>query len=788
MKNKKRRRISIVLCLLLLSTMLSTTSIAYHDVDSDPGPPENEETQEIPETPVENTLEEDQQNDTGDPAANTTGSNVENSNAGKGGIRSFGGPGGLEIPKNSIDYGSAYDHIDVKVDGQYTVNVNAKDYTFPGILDAKSIVVTIGTKVYDYSRLTVTSRQEAGRYEYEVKVLDLSPSSIAWVSGTYQMSNVVISARMLFTEANTPTILKDILPKIKINNTDYYYAEINSMKYTGIQECTGGRGMRSEGKSGTPTGLDLYITAKDTGSYISKGKLSVQKVIVNEAGTIITDREPFSFTIKGTNTGNTYSKTILVKGGETVTLTDVPAGRYTITETQKAGYAIRSTGGGDSNYSKDFIITEKQDTSIVLTKFTNTKLTDKAAINLKKTASGLGTGVSYPNPTVSIYAVDENKMKIGNALWSGVLPANGDTLYPTVYFSPGTYLVEETGEDVDGYNCSSSLLVNNEASASKQFTVTEGGETIALVMNNVYTEKPKTPSMVELTARKEMDGMDALGNDFTFLLKEADGRTIQTVNNRDGLIEFEALMFNQEGSYTYTISEETGTDKKIDYDNTIYTVIVDVTLEEKYVAEVTYLKNDVPYEGELVFTNRTKPGRLVVSKTVSGNGADKKEEFTFTVTLSMPKYELMEEDMENLNMDDPGVSVGNMTYGDAEFIDRKVTFTLKHGESKVFEGLPSGCMYSVTEHDNDYVTTVNGMNAKAAEGVISAGETAYAAFDNCKEKNTRHDKMITKTKIDKTPRTGDDVKLMASVIRMAVSLIVLFLIGFVLVKRRSRSK
>ena len=113
--------------------------------------------------------------------------------------------------------------------------------------------------------------------------------------------------------------------------------------------------------------------------------------------------------------------------------------------------------------------------------------------------------------------------------------------------------------------------------------------------------------------------------------------------------------------------------------------------------------------GEKVTFTNTEVGDLTVSKTVSGSGADRNQDFTFTVTL----------DDETIN----GV------YGGMTFQNGVATFALKHSESKTAEGLPAGTEYTVTESGNDGYK----VESEGATGVIAAGETVKAAFTNTKE-------------------------------------------------------
>ena len=393
----------------------------------------------------------------------------------------------------SVDYGRSYNHIDVKVDGKYSVNVDGTEYTIDGTLQSNTIKVQIGTTTYDFSRYSVNTQSEGNRNEYEIKVNDFL-SSIKWGNTPYHMTNVVVSARMLFE--TVPDALADILKTTEIGQKTYYYADITDMQYTGVQECTGGKGMRSEGKSGTPTGLDLYITAEGAGIYITKGKLAIEKVIVDEAGTAVTDNTAFTFTVKANDAGNDYTKTVTVKGGETYTLTDLTPGSYTVTETQQTGYAIRAIDGqSTTNYSKDYVVVAKEDTSIPVATFTNTKLAEQSSVNVKKTAGGLSEGTAYPNPTISIYAADAQGSKSGEALWTGKLTANGDTLYLTPLFEKGTYVIEETDAEVEGYDCKTTLSVKENGAAVQStgmtFTVSEAKKTYSLTVDNQYSVQEK---------------------------------------------------------------------------------------------------------------------------------------------------------------------------------------------------------------------------------------------------------------------------------------------------------
>lgn len=531
---------------------------------------------------------------------------------------------GMALADKNGGYGEKYGHIDVKVDGKYTVSVDGTSYTLDGSLQANSIKVTIGNTTYDFNNYSVKTQTEVGKREYEIKQT-ISPSSIAWISGTFKMSNVYVSARMLFE--NVPAeVLKSVLKTTEVNGKNYYYADIENMQYNGVQECTGGRGMRSDGNTGTPTGLDLYITAEAAGVYITKGKLAIEKIIVDENGNKITDNTAFDFTITGPKS---YSNSVTVKGGETVTLTNLEAGSYTVTEIQKNGYAICDIDGeATTNYSKDYIVVAKEDSSIPVAQFTNTRLTKKASVNIKKTASGAEQGVAYPNPTISIFKADNNGQIVGDALTTVTLQANGDTLYLTKYFEPGSYAVTESGANIEGYDLKTSLSVNGQDANGMVFTVSNAGETVSLTVNNAYTKQLPQPEKAKLTITKEvkgLEGSDVPSDDYAVTVKVGEtDYELNKANDYTKTIELDA------GTYTVAETKESGING-YNIDNTEYTGLAEgsITLAAGTNATVTITNS---------YTKK-QPEKANISIYKEVKGVDKPENYEVVVNIKGENFD-----------------------------------------------------------------------------------------------------------------------------------------------------
>ena len=132
---------------------------------------------------------------------------------------------------------------------------------------------------------------------------------------------------------------------------------------------------------------------------------------------------------------------------------------------------------------------------------------------------------------------------------------------------------------------------------------------------------------------------------------------------------------------------------------------------------IGYGKARVPFSKTEQIDMPIQTGSLIVRKTVSGEGSDAHNAFTFTVTLMQ-------------NGDTPN---GDIVCGDVTFTNGTATFTLKHNESKTIESIPAGFTYLVEESGNGgYAVTVNNTDATTASGIIVAGQTATAAFDNYK--------------------------------------------------------
>lgn len=202
---------------------------------------------------------------------------------------------------------------------------------------------------------------------------------------------------------------------------------------------------------------------------------------------------------------------------------------------------------------------------------------------------------------------------------------------------PGRYnyiireqIPENTGNiiyDDSFYTAEITIALNEEtneyyiANQSLQHVVGMGEITDAqmIIFNNTTKENPPidpptppvkdpTAASVILSGEKYLD-KNAPSTQFDFVLKDSTGKEIETVKNTGKDFTFGALTFNKEGTYQYTINEVTGNNSKIKYDNTVYTVVITVTLDHAknaYVADVVITSNtNTGNLNTIVFNNET---------------------------------------------------------------------------------------------------------------------------------------------------------------------------------------
>ncbi|KJU93787.1 surface-anchored protein [Streptococcus salivarius] len=197
-----------------------------------------------------------------------------------------------------------------------------------------------------------------------------------------------------------------------------------------------------------------------------------------------------------------------------------------------------------------------------------TDVTDKFKISIK---NGVIYATSKPSLTKPISAtdstpvIDTTKFAFGR-YYKFDIPAT----VKNIKDNDGVEFSNTANEIVHQYN-----PYNKQVTTPKKPTQTRD--------NNV-------PVPLEFNYTKKLEGRELTAGEFSFLLKDQDGKVLQTVSNdKDGHIKFEQLLFSKADlgkTFTYTVEEVNDNKPGISYDAMKATVTVQVTKDGKILKTV----------------------------------------------------------------------------------------------------------------------------------------------------------------------------------------------------------
>lgn len=136
--------------------------------------------------------------------------------------------------------------------------------------------------------------------------------------------------------------------------------------------------------------------------------------------------------------------------------------------------------------------------------------------------------------------------------------------------------------------------------------------------DTTFTNTLATPAQTVLKFNKQLSGRELKDGEFTFVLKDAQGKELETVkNDKDGNITFKPLSFDKLGTYTYTVSEVNSHDEDTIYDTMVANVKVTVVRDGKVLVTQVDLPKDTTFNNTHKDTTPAV-AEIVFTKALSG--------------------------------------------------------------------------------------------------------------------------------------------------------------------------
>ncbi len=524
-----------------------------------------------------------------------------------------------------------------------------------------------------------------------------------------------------------------------------------------------------------------------------KGSLAITKSFTGLTEDQIASLTGLTITVTNSNgdTVATLEISDATKGDDGVytwTVSDLPAGTYTVTESGYSldGYEVIAKSGeveatNGSDVSADDELAWGVEGAV---EFEN-DYTEVGTITVSKyvvAEEDIQEAHEDTEYTVVITATDDNV----DFQWVTVTSSTGREIEPTIDsktitftiiekemitvsgLPAGEYTVEERGSDaMTSEHCVPTYIVGEkETETAPTVTVASGSENVVAVM--IENEYPiATYIMVQKDYNKdeypeegftfsiEALSCDLEAEDVTLTADEMpmpDSTTVTITESGEigyfGNIEYEHL-----GTYYYKITETAGNAENVDYDTSVHYIKVVVAATEGTYVETTDeyeakvdeetedYKNLTYTEAGIVtaeFTN-TAYDELTLEKEVSGNAGDTSE-YEFEITLEKDGTGYTGDIETTDDASNPLAAIKEwfsgivkVLAGDSEdtitFTDGKATVTVKAGESITLL-IPSGWDVTVTEvgSDADSVNvSVNGVyqaQSSTTEATANVGTIA----------------------------------------------------------------
>jgi len=463
--------------------------------------------------------------------------------------------------------------------GQLVATPDAENITFTNVYKAKPAKATItATKVLNGKEL------EADKYEFELKEGD----------------KVVATAKNAADGTVTfPAISYDAAGPHTYTITEKAGSEAGVTYDTATHEVTvnvtdNGQGQLEAAVAGNnPTFTNTYKAAPAKIAIEAKKVLNGKELEIDE----------FEFELKE---GDKVVATAKNAAGGLIRFSEISyskAGVYNYTITEKVGNKLGvtydktehpATVEVKDNGSGQLVATVTSETPV----FVNDYKAEPAQATIKAKKVLKGKALEADAYT---FELKEGSDLVATAKNT----ASGEVVFNVTFSAAGDYaytITEKAGDDktITYDQTAYEVFVTVADDGKGQLVATVEDADTERVFTNTYTAPAPTATSATLEFTKELTGRTLVDGEFQFELYK-DGQKIDTKTNQGGKVTFNAINYDAEGEYTYTVKEVNAGATGITYD-TEKTAVVKVTKD----AATNALKAAVEYPAGSVFKNSFK--------------------------------------------------------------------------------------------------------------------------------------------------------------------------------------
>lgn len=518
----------------------------------------------------------------------------------------------------------------------------------------------------------------------------------------------------------------------------------------------------SAGNSYTMQGGEFSFTLTPAASNPSTDPVKETTITNGADGSLVFVSVPVKYTESGT-----YTYTVRENDSSEGGITE-DGSLYTI--------VVEVTDSGDGQLAADVSISKGGNATNAII-FDNSYDPAKTGVTISGTKEL--TGKNIENNMFTFRITGDNDAPMPSA--TKVQNVGSSFAFGTIeYTEPGTYVyhISEVNGGNRGYTYDGTVydvkVVVTDTDGALHADVS-GAD--AIVFKNSYD-----PGQVTLTgetalrAHKTLTGRELNAEEFVFEVKDADGNVLTTgTNDADGNIVFKDLTFSEAGTYLYTVSEKDNNIGGIAYDDSIYTVQIDVRDAGGYLeAAVKYLAEQQEVqlpEFENTYTAQPTAVSLGASKILTGRTL-RDGEFTFQL-----------KDADGTVVARARNDAGGAVKFDELSFSRPGTYTYTVAE---VEGSDSTITYDKTV----YTAVIQVADDLQGHLVASVADQSGAGLDmTFTNKYTEPAKDVPDSSgpdTRKGVRTGDTAPILPVVAVMAAALVVILITAAVIFRRRRR--